>query len=511
MLKRKNKKALPEQLENSLYPDDYWLDKEDGQEVSEPLPDGENPVSGKLRKEPMVTGYEALERQRGVRRPKRKITRREKKALKQAQKYEAKLRKEQERADKKSEKREAKLAEKTEKEAMRQAKKDAKKRKSKPASTSGQKATGSRKPVKTGTNKTAVKADTAKEKQISAQQSIPYHEMAKDGICRVQDKFYSKTIRFYDINYQLAQNEDKNAIFENWCDFLNYFDSTIHFQLSFINQHSNMVEFEKVILIKPQDDEFDELRMEFAQMLKNQLSKGNNGADLGGIDVDTSHLGSSFVAADGVHILAVASLVIQEPEADSHDQGEPDQHGDGKEGVLCQCGEVGVQGADGGTAGVHKADTVDHLLHTQGSNEGLHLQVADHQAVAQTHDGADGNDQNEHQRGGDGGHIGVELAGSAFGLRKNAGKAGGKTSQTASGQIVTGGDQAAGNAQRDDVADGHILEQVNHVGAGEEVGVNDANDQSDGQHHYDNGVVAEPLAHSLAIQFFGSFHDRQPP
>lgn len=38
-----------------------------------------------------------------------------------------------------------------------------------------------------------------------------------------------------------------------------------------------MAEFEKVILIKPQDDEFDELRMEFAQMLKNQLSKGNNG------------------------------------------------------------------------------------------------------------------------------------------------------------------------------------------------------------------------------------------
>ena len=38
MLKRKNKKALPEQLEDSLYPDDYWLDMEDGQEVSEPLP-----------------------------------------------------------------------------------------------------------------------------------------------------------------------------------------------------------------------------------------------------------------------------------------------------------------------------------------------------------------------------------------------------------------------------------------------------------------------------------------
>lgn len=277
MLKRKNKGTLPEQMEDSLYPDDYWLDEEDGQEVPELMPDGEKPVNGRLRREPMVTGYEALERQRGVRRPKREMTRREKKALKRAQKYEEKLRKEQERADKKSEKREAKLAEKAEKEAMRQAKKDAKKRKSKPPATSGQKAAGNRKPVKAGGNKTTTKADTAKEKQISAQQSIPYHEMAKDGICRVQDKFYSKTIRFYDINYQLAQNEDKNAIFENWCDFLNYFDSTIHFQLSFINQHSNMAEYEKVILIKPQDDEFDELRMEFAQMLKNQLSKGNNG------------------------------------------------------------------------------------------------------------------------------------------------------------------------------------------------------------------------------------------
>ena len=117
----------------------------------------------------------------------------------------------------------------------------------------------------------------AEEKRLSAQKSIPYREMARDGICRVQDKYYSKTIRFYDINYQLAQNEDKNAIFENWCDFLNYFDSSIHFQLSFINHHSNMKEFESVIQIKPQHDAFDDVRMEYAQMLKNQLAKGNNG------------------------------------------------------------------------------------------------------------------------------------------------------------------------------------------------------------------------------------------
>ena len=117
----------------------------------------------------------------------------------------------------------------------------------------------------------------AKEKKISAQKSIPYKEMGRDGICRVQDRLYSKTIRFYDINYQLAQNEDKSAIFENWCDFLNYFDSTIHFQLSFVNHKSNLTEFENVIRIEPQGDAFDDVRMEYAQMLQDQLAKGNNG------------------------------------------------------------------------------------------------------------------------------------------------------------------------------------------------------------------------------------------
>ena len=98
-----------------------------------------------------------------------------------------------------------------------------------------------------------------RQKKLSVQQSIAYKEMGRDGICRVQGKTYSKCIRFYDINYQLAQNEDKNAIFENWCDFLNYFDASIHFQLSFINHKSSMKEFEQVIRIRPQEDALKEI------------------------------------------------------------------------------------------------------------------------------------------------------------------------------------------------------------------------------------------------------------
>ena len=131
-----------------------------------------------------------------------------------------------------------------------------------------------KKPERRNSQKPVPKKD---EKKISAQKTIAYKEMARDGICRVKDRCYSKTIRFSDINYQLAQNEDKNAIFENWCDFLNYFDSSIHFQLSFINHKSSMKEFENVIRIRPANDDFDEIRMEYAQMLRHQLAKGNNG------------------------------------------------------------------------------------------------------------------------------------------------------------------------------------------------------------------------------------------
>ncbi len=111
----------------------------------------------------------------------------------------------------------------------------------------------------------------------TAQQTIPYLRMYPDGICQATDALYTKTIQFQDINYQLAQNEDKTAIFDGWCDFLNYFDSSIRFQFSFLNLSASIEEFEQSILIPDQNDDFDDIREEYANMLRCQLAKGNNG------------------------------------------------------------------------------------------------------------------------------------------------------------------------------------------------------------------------------------------
>ena len=93
------------------------------------------------------------------------------------------------------------------------------------------------------------RANRTDKKEKSAQDSIPYERMWPDGICRVADGHYTKTIQFQDINYQLSQNEDKTAIFEGWCDFLNYFDSSIRFELSFLNLAASEETFARAISI----------------------------------------------------------------------------------------------------------------------------------------------------------------------------------------------------------------------------------------------------------------------
>ena len=101
--------------------------------------------------------------------------------------------------------------------------------------------------------------------------------MFQDGICRCGQDFYSETIQFQDINYQLAQEEDKSAIFDEWCGFLNFFDSSVQFEISFMNLATDSVEFEKSIRIRHRKDGFDDIRDEYSQMLQMQFRQGNNG------------------------------------------------------------------------------------------------------------------------------------------------------------------------------------------------------------------------------------------
>ena len=122
-----------------------------------------------------------------------------------------------------------------------------------------------------------VRAKRQDKKHKSAQDSIPFERMFPDGICRVSANYYTKTVQFQDINYQLSLNEDKTAIFEGWCDFLNYFDASVRLELSFVNMSANKDTYGQQISIPLRGDADDSIREEYTRMLRNQLAKGNNG------------------------------------------------------------------------------------------------------------------------------------------------------------------------------------------------------------------------------------------
>ncbi len=125
----------------------------------------------------------------------------------------------------------------------------------------------------------AISARTRRNKKVphTAQDTIPYQRMWPDGICRVTDNYYTRTIQYQDINYQLAMNEDKNSIFGGWCDFLNYFDPSIRFQFNFLNLNANAATFEDSIHMPLSDEYFRAICLEYEAMLRNQFTKGNNG------------------------------------------------------------------------------------------------------------------------------------------------------------------------------------------------------------------------------------------
>ena len=118
-----------------------------------------------------------------------------------------------------------------------------------------------------------------KEKEVptTAQKTITFQKMFKDGICQVTHHFYTRMVQFYDINYELLEVEDKAYILELYSKLINYFDPSVKFEVFLFNRRVNEQTLTEQFEIAMQNDVFDEIREEYTQMLKNQAAKGNNG------------------------------------------------------------------------------------------------------------------------------------------------------------------------------------------------------------------------------------------
>lgn len=108
------------------------------------------------------------------------------------------------------------------------------------------------------------------------QEKVLFDRMYNNGICLVDGDFYSKTIEFKDTNYKLASEEEKQLIFENWKKFLNYFDTSVEFEITFANVYANPDRYKNHLCIKLSGDDKDNLREEYSKMLIENLGSMEN-------------------------------------------------------------------------------------------------------------------------------------------------------------------------------------------------------------------------------------------
>ncbi len=130
--------------------------------------------------------------------------------------------------------------------------------------------------VKKELEKAVKKAKIKGDIPESAQDTIPYKIPYEDGIFESADGYYTQTIAFEDITYQLLDNDPKNILFERWCTLLNYFNPEIHFQFCYGNMEMDQEEYAKDFIIPQQEDSYNIVRKEYSGMLVGQFAKGTN-------------------------------------------------------------------------------------------------------------------------------------------------------------------------------------------------------------------------------------------
>jgi len=101
--------------------------------------------------------------------------------------------------------------------------------------------------------------------------------MFQDGICEVETGLYSKCIKISDINYRIADRDEKVNIFTKYSEVLNYFDPSVLLQVSIINRKIDKELFEKTMLCELTGDDLDRHRIEMNAMLESRTLDGESG------------------------------------------------------------------------------------------------------------------------------------------------------------------------------------------------------------------------------------------
>ena len=109
----------------------------------------------------------------------------------------------------------------------------------------------------------------------SCQDAIPIKRVYDDGIFQVGRELFSKTFKFTDINYAVADYDDKQNMLQEYADFLSTLDAGVPAKITINNHRINRLDIERTLLLPDKDDGLDDYRHEYNRMLLDKATGAN--------------------------------------------------------------------------------------------------------------------------------------------------------------------------------------------------------------------------------------------
>ena len=109
----------------------------------------------------------------------------------------------------------------------------------------------------------------------SCQDAIPIKRIYDDGIFQVGRELFSKTFKFTDINYAVADYDDKQNMLQEYADFLSTLDAGVPAKITINNRRINRLDIERTLLLPDKDDGLDDYRHEYNRMLLDKATGAN--------------------------------------------------------------------------------------------------------------------------------------------------------------------------------------------------------------------------------------------
>lgn len=106
---------------------------------------------------------------------------------------------------------------------------------------------------------------------------LEYECMYENGICEIEPGLYSLTMAFTDVNFQLARQEEQKNIFAKYSEFLNYFDPTLHLQISLVTRRLDEQAFRKDTFLPLRGNTRDPYAEEMNRVISEKALQGQNG------------------------------------------------------------------------------------------------------------------------------------------------------------------------------------------------------------------------------------------